>query len=414
MRSVWWFGLLVLCLSGTGCIKKEAVCGDGIWDQGEDCDDGNRESGDLCTSSCDFPEISQLALGENHTCALIENGSVRCWGLGASGQLGYANTQNIGDDETPAQAGDVNVGGVVTEITAGDNHTCALLENGSVRCWGLGASGQLGYANTQNIGDNETPAQAGDVNVGGAVTEIVAGANHTCALLSETDEIRCWGLGSSGQLGYANTQNIGDNETPASVNKFSFDRGIREIVAGGNHTCAVSYYGTLRCWGLGASGQLGYGNTQNIGDNEAFDKVEPLEGVYQYVFGALRGIEHISLGGNHTCIRFGLGAVRCWGLGSSGQLGYGNTNNIGDDELPSKAGALNIGTDSLIKLINAGGSHTCATMSRGKVRCWGLGASGQLGYGNTQNIGDDETPAAAGDVPLLSRERTTRPSAKAP
>jgi len=148
---------------------------------------------------------TQIAAGGSHTCALLSGGTVRCWGLSSSGQLGYANTNTIGDNETPASAGDVNVGGTVTQVVAGGEHTCALLSGGTVRCWGLSSSGQLGYANTNNIGDNETPASAGNVNVGGTVAQLSAGSIHTCALLSG-GTVRCWGSASNGRLGYASAQ----------------------------------------------------------------------------------------------------------------------------------------------------------------------------------------------------------------
>jgi hypothetical protein len=109
----------------------------------------------------------------------------------------------------------VDVGGTVTQIVAGENHTCALLDTGSVRCWGLGTSGRLDYGNTNDIGDNETPASAGNVNVGGTVTQVVTGS-QTYALL-DTGTVRCWGSSSNGMLGYGNTTIIGDDETPASA-----------------------------------------------------------------------------------------------------------------------------------------------------------------------------------------------------
>src|SRR5690606_4522223 len=123
----------------------------------------------------------------------------------------------IGDNEVPASAGDVNVGGTVVQISAGGVHTCALLDTGSVRCWGSGSLGQIGYGNTNpRIGDNEVPASAGDVNVGGNVEQIVAGGFHTCALL-DAGNVRCWGQGELGQLGYGNTERVGNNETPSQA-----------------------------------------------------------------------------------------------------------------------------------------------------------------------------------------------------
>ena len=160
--------------------------------------------------------VTQISLGFSHTCALLNTGKVRCWGDGEYGQLGYGNENDIGDDngETPASAGDVNVGGTVTQISLGSYHTCALLNTGNVRCWGWGSLGRLGYGNETDIGDDETPADAGDVNVGGTVVQISAGLYHTCALLN-TGKVRCWGEGSFGRLGYGNENDIGDGEDPA-------------------------------------------------------------------------------------------------------------------------------------------------------------------------------------------------------
>ncbi|MEZ5160050.1 MAG: RCC1 domain-containing protein [Marmoricola sp.] len=155
-----------------------------------------------------------IAAGREHTCAVTSTGAVRCWGYGYYGQLGYGNTTTIGDDETPASAGNVPLSATAVAITAGWYHTCALLSTGDVRCWGYGYYGQLGYGNLHSIGDDETPAS--NVPLGAKATAITAGSNHTCALLT-TGDVRCWGHDSYGQLGYGNTHNIGDDETPASA-----------------------------------------------------------------------------------------------------------------------------------------------------------------------------------------------------
>ena len=85
------------------------------------------------------------------------------WGVGARGRLGYGNTVPVGDDESPASAGDVNVGATLSAVVGGYEHTCALTDVGGVRCWGTGSSGRLGYGTGVDIGDNEDPASAGDV-----------------------------------------------------------------------------------------------------------------------------------------------------------------------------------------------------------------------------------------------------------
>ena len=110
----------------------------------------------------------------------------------------------------------MSVGGTVTQISANEYSTCALLSNGNVRCWGYNPYGQLGYGNTTTIGDNETPASAGNVSLGGTATQVTVGTYHVCALLS-TGNAMCWGYGGYGSLGYGNTTSIGDDELPSTA-----------------------------------------------------------------------------------------------------------------------------------------------------------------------------------------------------
>lgn len=400
--------------SGDGCRADclgEEVCGDTLLDVGEECDDGNNEDGDGCDSDCIPSRVVAITAGGFHTCALTRTGTVRCWGSSETGQLGYGNTINIGDDETPALAGDVpvllaseiNAGITVTQISAGNLHTCALLSTGSVRCWGQGISGQLGYGNTQTIGDDETPASEGDVpvllaseiNEGITVTQISAGGHHTCAILS-TGNMRCWGRGGDGELGYGDTFNIGDNEIPALKGDVpvllpsEIDAGITitQISAGGNHTCALLSSGRARCWGRGNKGELGYGDTEKVGDDEAPSSKGDI------FFDST--VSQIDAGDNHTCVVLSSNVARCFGNGSFGRLGHGNTENIGDDETAQ----VNVPVGSTVERVSAGGAHTCALLPTGAVRCFGSGFLGQLGYGNTEDVGDDETPQDQGDVPI--------------
>ncbi len=339
----------------------------------------------------------EISAGGYHTCALLDDGTVRCWGQNVDGQLGYGHTNTIGDNETPGSVGPVDLGGhTAIAIASGGYHTCALLDNGTVECWGLNSSGQLGYGKTANIGDNETPASVGTVNLGGrSAVAVFPGSFHTCALLDD-GTVKCWGPASSGQLGYGNTNMIGDNETPAAVGALDLGsaHGVIEISAGATHTCALLDDGTVRCWGNGERGRLGYGNTNDIGDDETPVSAGPVD------FGAGRGVVELAAGEGFSCAILDDGTVRCWGLNSSGQLGYGNTNNIGDDETPSTAGPVNLGAGRTAVQIATGSTHACAILDNGTVRCWGNGANGRLGYGNTNTIGDDETPGPIGTVDL--------------
>ena len=333
--------------------------------------------------------VVQLAARHNHTCALLDAGTVRCWGEGIWGMLGYASADTVGDDESPASQGDVDLGGVAVQVVAGYEHSCALLDDGAVRCWGRGSFGRLGYGNGTTVGDNETPASAGAVPIGGVVAQLSAGAFHSCALL-ETGAVRCWGKGSFGRLGYGNEADIGDNETPASAGDVDLGGVAVEVAAGGNHTCAILQGGAVRCWGSGQHGSLGSGNSGDIGDDETPASVDVVD---------LGGVAvALSTSGFHTCVLLDTGAVRCWGHGSWGQLGYGNTQTIGDGETPASAGDVDLGAPAVA--LSAGGEHTCAILETGALLCWGSGNQGRLGYGNTNNLGDTETPASAGPVPV--------------
>jgi len=336
--------------------------------------------------------VTQMTAGSGFTCALLEGGTVRCWGASDSGQLGYGSIESIGNDETPAAQGDVDIDAVVVEVRAGWFHTCVRLQSGDVRCWGYNYYGQLGYGNQNNLGDKqgETPNTFANVDVGGPVTQLAAGRLHTCALL-EAGTVRCWGDNTYGQLGYGNTINIGDTEPPASVDPVDIGDIVVALTAGAEHTCALLQGGNVRCWGRGRDGRLGYGNIDNIGDNETPASVGTVE--------IGKPAIQVAAGERYTCALLDTGSVRCWGLGTAGVLGYGNLDNIGDDELPASAGDVKIG-GAVVHLSTHTG-HTCAVLETGTVRCWGAGVYGALGYGNFDDIGDDETPADAGDVPCL-------------
>jgi alpha-tubulin suppressor-like RCC1 family protein len=276
--------------------------------------------------------------GAFHNCAVLQSGAVVCWGRNTDGRLGYALgplNQSVGDDETPAQFvaqhGSIDVGGTVTQIVTGSTHTCALLDDATVRCWGIASAGQLGYGNGNTIGDDETPASAGPVPIGGPVLSLGAGWTHTCAILTG-GQVKCWGRGNEGRLGYGNVAWLGLLNTPESVGFVDVGGVVVKIDGGNAHTCALLDDGTIRCWGWGGRGQLGYGNTTNIGDNETPASAGPVE------IGGLA--VDIIADGNHTCAIRDDGRVLCWGDAGEGRLGYGNVEFVGDDEFPASVGPV--------------------------------------------------------------------------
>ncbi len=332
-----------------------------------------------------------------HTCAILTKGRLRCWGWGLHGQLGYGDTASIGDDELPSSVGLVSLGAgrKARAVALGEVHTCAILDNGRVRCWGEGVFGKLGQGNVDKIGDDELPSSVPAVNLGAnrKARAIAAGEEHTCAIL-DNGRVRCWGRGQGGRLGYGNEDDVGDNETPGSVGPVSLGAGRTAVAisAGGSHTCAILDNGRMRCWGSGHLGALGYGNENDIGDDEPPGSVGPV------FLGNGRTAVAITAGEYHTCALLDTGRVRCWGLGESGQLGYGNTADVGDDETPGSVGPVSLGRKAVA--VSAGYDYTCALLDNGRIRCFGDNPAGQLGYANNEDIGDNELPSSAGPVQL--------------
>jgi alpha-tubulin suppressor-like RCC1 family protein len=354
------------------------------------------------------PAAGQLDVGASFSCAIVTGGQVRCWGYGAEGELGVPGVTTVGAVDTPAsvQPVDLGAGFTATAISSGDFHTCVIRNDGSVICWGFGADGRLGYGNTKNVGDTQTPDAAGpvDLGVGRTAKAISAGGAHTCAIL-DNDSVVCWGFGASGQLGYGNTNSVGDSpgNAPGAAGPLDLGAGRTAVAisAGSSHTCAILDNGNVLCWGYGHYGQLGYGSTADVGGGGLDPKVASIGPVN---LGMGRTAVAISAGGSQTCAILDDRNVRCWGLGFAGQLGYGAQNNVGDGGLdPSVAsvGTVELGGHTA-RAISTGIAHTCAILDDASVLCWGYGAYGRLGYGGTTNVGDtaSTTPGMIGPVTL--------------
>ncbi|NVB42008.1 hypothetical protein G6O69_29550 [Pseudenhygromyxa sp. WMMC2535] len=320
-----------------------------------------------------------ISLGGNHTCAVFGDGGLGCWGKNVSGQLGNGGTDNYGDNEDLANLEGLDFSSLM-DVQLGSGYTCALLEDGSVTCWGLNNFGQLGYGNTSDLA-----SPGGSLSLGGKAIKLAVGIGHTCALL-ENHDVRCWGSNNVGQLGLGHTNNIGDDELPVDADPLSLglppDAEVVDLKLGLYHSCALLSNGSVMCWGYNFYGQLGLNHTNSIGDNELPTTQSPV---------SLPGaVEQLALGANHTCALLTGGDVMCWGDSYAGQLGLGNTETIGDNEFPMDGGFVELGGIPLS--IDAGTHHTCVLLENYDVRCWGNNTSGQLGLGHTDRIGDDELP----------------------
>ena len=242
--------------------------------------------------------VTAIAAGGNYTCALTTSGGVKCWGNNNYGQLGDGTyTYRY------IAVGVVGLSSGVTAIAAGEYHTCALTTLGGVKCWGYNNYGQLGSTDSSGI----IPVDV--IGLSSGVTAIAAGQEHTCALTT-SGGVKCWGNNGSGRLGDGT---IITRYAPVDV--VGLSSGVTAISAGGNHTCALTTSGGVKCWGgNGGGGQLGDGTTAN--------RYTPVD-----VIGLSSGVTAISAGEAHTCILTDLGGGKCWGNNGDGQLGDGTTTN---------------------------------------------------------------------------------------
>lgn len=170
--------------------------------------------------------VSRVVAGGDINCAIYNDGKIKCWGQGSDGGLGLGDgAADLGDDEAPSVKGFVPLGtGTVAQLAVSLANPCVLFIDGNVNCWGLGKSvegslGALGRGqSTNHIGDGETPQAAGVLSLGGTVTKLgtSAASHHVCAILS-TNQLKCWGNNATGQLGLGHTNNIGDDELPSNV-----------------------------------------------------------------------------------------------------------------------------------------------------------------------------------------------------
>ncbi len=320
-----------------------------------------------------------LAASLGHTCAVFEDGSVRCWGDNSSGQTrGAAGSTVFANASAPAALG---VGAPAVQVAAGGSHTCVLRDDGGVRCFGANDSGQCG-AKLSNSSLSLHGTQ--DVVLGGPAAQICAGTDHNCALLDDRS-VRCWGSGVAGRLGYGNTNDVGDDESPAEAGAVSVlsssdlaaGRYVKTIACGGAQSCAILDNGALRCWGEGTA--LGYGTPgTNIGDTELPSSVS-------FVNVGANTVTQVSIGFSSTCARLTSGAVTCWGstLAPNGCLGYASGCATNLSTPPVTPVNLGSGLTAVELSQRSDGATPCAVLSDGGVKCWGANGLAQAGYGDT-------------------------------
>jgi alpha-tubulin suppressor-like RCC1 family protein len=290
-------------------------------------------------------QFTQIAGGGDHTCGLVLDDGVWCWGANNFGQLG--NGTDTASATPVAVAGLSGRGSGVTAITAGRYFSCALTSGGAAMCWGADGDGQLG--NAANTASNIPVAVSG---LGSGVTAISAGRFHACAVTT-AGAAMCWGADGGGQLG--NGANTASN-VPVPVTGLS--SGVTAITAGSFQSCAAATGGAAMCWGSNQTGELGNGTFTASNTPVA-------------VSGLGEGVTAISSNSGHTCAVAG-GGVQCWGVGGFGQLGDAT---FDSSNVPVPVSGLSSGVGA----ITTGFDHSCAIVTGGAAMCWGGNVDGQLG-----------------------------------
>ena len=344
----------------------------------------------------DYPDLA-------HTCAITVLGQVACWGDNTLGQLGLPCPSNPTRpssgicapvySSSPVVPELPNTGVRAVAVTAGWAHTCALLSDGTVLCWGDNRWGQIGDGTT-NL--RRTPTRVPGLS---DIVQIAAGPSHTCAMTA-AGGVKCWGSNASGALG---SGVVADSTVPIDVSGLS--SGVVSITAGGTrtlycqtaqnvtmcnyetssdfarngHTCALLASGAAKCWGENELGQLGTNDTAqqrtpaDVAIAESLAQISAggidLTGYSQRVgFGPWTGI----LGGR-TCALTAGGRVKCWGLDFCGALGRGGPAMCNSESSLQRTNPADVAGVTNASGVAAGGEFACALLTGGTVSCWGLG-----------------------------------------
>lgn len=373
---------------------------------------------------------ASISAGDEHACVLTPSGSVACWGSNSKRQLGSVVGEGYGNSAAPVTVTIAAPGSFVGDeaavmVASGANHNCLVTRNGRARCWGDNRHGQLGYGmdDPLGVGEARTVLKAGGGGELTGVVAVAAGGRHSCALVVD-GSVWCWGSNASGQLG---EENVTLAETCGGTIKGTECRrnatmvkdlplpGVETvgISAGGDATCATLEDGRVLCWGSGGKLQLGGGNSRTrwgvyheifgdgLGnDNTECDETEKSQpGVCALsLVNSLNSVWSLAMSDQNVCAISRGGRTDCWGLGDKGQLGNGLFSDFSEpfcsspslacfENKPVYDGATQAGA-----AVAPGGNHTCAVNRESRVVCFGANDKGQLGNGQ------------ATALPIVSRE----------
>lgn len=283
-------------------------------------------------------DVISVGSGEDHSCALTTGGSIKCWGAQEDGMLGNGNV-NTGTIHSATSVDGINN---AASLTVGGYHSCALLEGGSIKCWGRNSRGQLGRGNKVNGANPEIVQDIDDA------VSLSAGLQNTCAVL-EGGTVKCWGwvkhiFGVS--PGSSSVNDVAS--TPVSVPDLI---DVKKISLGNRHICALSNLGKVSCLGF---------DFENMQFPQNWNPID------------------IVSGEKHSCALFDNGTVECWGGNAHGQLGSGVLSALYAN-YPIRVKGI-----SKAVSLSSGGHHSCAVLESGVVQCWGSNSANQLGLPKPQ------------------------------
>jgi hypothetical protein len=356
-----------------------------------DAGPGDTDAGIVPEASDEAPSSAvpvEVSPGGLHTCVRMSDGTVRCWGFNAYGQLGLGNSN---DSPTPQPVSGLSR---VVQIASGFTHTCAVRDDHTVWCWGRNDSYQLG--------DGTTVAKLAPAQVPGlSAQQVAAGEYQTCALLLD-GTVKCWGnvptdwgttptpiAGITGAVqldfqmseacaidGRGSVQCWGTNSyvpleadagadaAPVPATNFAiripgFD-GALQVGTGEGHVCALMPGGTAACIGWNVFGQSGQPSTINV--------VQSVTTVPN-----LAALDQVRTGSRVSCAHLADRSAKCWGVIADFQ-------NYQSTAVPTAIAGL-----GPVASIRPGQFHICALLDSSSVKCWGRNDYGQLGDGSRAN-----------------------------
>jgi Regulator of chromosome condensation (RCC1) repeat len=321
-----------------------------------------------------------LASGALHTCALLDDHSVKCWGENGYGQLGTGDTRVRGT--TAAEMGnallkvDLGTGRTATAISAARYVSCALLDDGSVKCWGLSSAVGLGEDHDRGdapgeMGDNLPPLALG---AGRHATQIASGYVASCALLDD-GSARCWGVGAGGDIPASGVPTATPLGSTSKVRRLAGGGlGVLSVFEDGTVTgplpAHTSSPATLVDGALVASVAGAFGQTGSVLADGTTRSLSVSSGASHLPPDGTASVQSIGVGQyDFSCAIFTGGAAQCWGI-LEGCAGTGTSPDYWCKIKPDSGKAVAI-DQPLVALTSGGLAHICAIVADGSVRCWG-------------------------------------------